>query len=294
MNMERSAITHWTPSESPELTSSAIEDVWIFAALKRTIDTVGRALELHRYHEAAQVLWDFTWHEFCDWYLEVKKLRFESDTGLNAHWQATLSVYEATLRLLHPVMPFLTEELWQRLIHGNEANQALPISISLAHYPSTVTGHLHPESIAAFDRLREVVTAARELRADHKVDPKVIIEARLFLRRDLFTIADLAAIGSIAKLVLTQESGSISNRDGLIRSTPDFDLQLSITVKADSRARIEKEIEKLKVNIANIQRQLNDEVFVSKAPEKVVTSLRAKLAEYQAQLEKNQRLLEGE
>jgi valyl-tRNA synthetase len=292
MNMERSAITSWTPVETPELNSAAIEDVWIFESLKRTTDAVNRALELHRYHEAGQLLWDFIWKEFCDWYLEVKKLRFEPDTGINAHWQTTLTVYEAILRLLHPVMPFLTEELWHRL---TDSNKSLPASISLTTYPSTIIGHIHPESVSAFNLLREVVTAARELRADNKVDPKTIIESVLYLRKDLFTEADLAAIASIAKLVLIQKSGTVTDKQGLIRSTPDFDLQLKIEVAAapkESKERIQKEIAKLLENIANSERQLADPVFVSKAPEKVVNSIRAKLAEYQAQLEKNRKLLE--
>jgi len=294
MNMERSAITAWAPADTPELASAAIEDVWIFAALKRTTEAVNRALELHRYHEAAQLLWDFTWKEFCDWYLEVKKLRFEADTGINSHWHATLTVYEAALRLLHPVMPFLTEELWQRL---NNSNKSLPVSISLAHYPAAVAGHIHPESVAVFDLLREVVTAARELRADHKLDPKTVIESVLYLRKDLFTEADLAAIGSIARLVLVQQTGSVSDKQGLIRSTPDFDLQLKVEIAAapkESKERIQKEIEKLKENIKNSERQLADPVFLGKAPEKVIDSIRAKLAEYRAQLAKNQKLLEDE
>jgi len=294
MNMERSGIACWTPAETPELASSAIEDVWIFGALKRTTEAVNRALELHRYHEAAQLLWDFTWREFCDWYLEVKKLRFEADTGVNDHWQATLTVYEATLRLMHPVMPFLTEELWQRLRNDN---QTLPVSVSLAHYPSNVIGHIHPESVAAFDLLREIVTAARELRADHKVDPKAVIEASLFLRKSLFTEADLAVMGAIAKLVLVQHAGNLAYKAGLIRSTPDFDLQLKVEVAdapKESKERVQKEIEKLLANIANCERQLADPVFLSKAPQKIVDSIRAKLAEYRAQLAKNQKLLEEE
>jgi valyl-tRNA synthetase len=294
MNMERSAITSWSPAETPELTSAAIEDVWIFAALKRTTETVNRALELHRYHEAAQLLWDFTWREFCDWYLEVKKLRFAPETGLNAHWQATLTVYEATLRLMHPVMPFLTEELWQRLRNGNEA---MPVSISLAPYPCAINGHIHPESVDAFNLLRDIVTAARELRADHKLDPKAIIEASLFLRQSLFTEADLAVIAAIAKLVLVQSPGVVENKQGLIRSTPDFDLQLHIEIAAapkESKDRVLKEIEKLNANIANAERQLADPVFLSKAPEKIINSIQAKLAEYRAQLAKNQKLLEEE
>ena len=83
-------------------------------------------------HEAAQALWHFFWHEFCDWYLELKKLRFEENSGLNAHWRNMLTVFETALRLLHPVMPFLTEELWQRLASDRDDR---PESIALAPYP---------------------------------------------------------------------------------------------------------------------------------------------------------------
>ena len=85
-------------------------------------------MELYRYHEVAQTLWHFFWHEFCDWYVELKKLRFTEGSGLNADWRNLLAAFESALRLLHPVMPFLTEELWQRLGTGGK-------SIALAAYP---------------------------------------------------------------------------------------------------------------------------------------------------------------
>jgi valyl-tRNA synthetase len=125
------------------------------------------------------------------------------------------------------------------------------------------------------------------------------VEAVLFLHKAIFTDADVAAIGSIAKLRLQQRPGSVKDRQGLIRSTPDFDLQLVFEVTsqngvitADSRTRIEKEIEKLKLNIENSERQLSDEIFLSRAPEKVVNSIRTKLNDYREQLAKNQKLLD--
>jgi len=301
MNMERSGVTAWAPGAmSP---SNAIEDAWIFDRLAQATEVVNRALELHRYHEAAQTLWDFVWHEFCDWYLEVKKLRFREHSGLDAHWQATLTVYEAALRLLHPLMPFVTEELWQRLIHGGAANAGQAKSISLAQYPTATWAAGNEASIRAFGLLQQVVTAARELRADNKLDPKATIDATLYLHAGQFAETDLAGIGSLAKLKLEQRVGKLTEHKGLIRSTAEFDLQLQAAApvagtqngagSGEARARIVKEIESLERLIENSNRQLSDETFLSKAPEKVVATLRAKLADYQEQLAKNRKLLQG-
>ena len=300
MKMESSGIHRWTPDTQPQ-NSAALEDQWIFDRLDKTVYTVNRALELHRYHEAAQTLWDFIWHDFCDWYLEVKKLRFQDDSGLDAHWQATLTVYETALRLLHPFMPFVTEELWQRLIHGSSANADQPKSISLAPYPYT-KGEPHvADNIHRFTTLQDVVTAARKLRADNKLDPKSGFDGTLLMHGSAFHDQDLAAIAALAKLNLQEHAPSTEGRRILSRSTPDFDLRIQVPEAAasngeltpEARARILKEIANLQRAATNAKRQLSDTTFLSKAPESVIDTIRAKLADYEAQLEKNKRLLEG-
>ncbi len=309
MNMERSNIQTWTPPADPRTNSDALEDIWIFDRLKRATEIVTRALEVHRYHEAAQTLWDFIWHEFCDWYLEVKKLRFREGSGVDAHWEATLTVYEAALRLLHPFMPFITEELWQRLVHGTERNQEQPKSVSLACYVQVPGADAPQDRLRQFALLQEIITAARELRADNKLDPKSTLEATLYVRNTAFADQDLAAISSLAKLTINQKQvagngqadrAAISGQTGLIRSTPDFDLQIHAASpaqngasSAESRARIQKAISGLERTIENSKRQLNDPTFVERAPEKVVNDLRGKLSDYEAQLKNNRDLLEG-
>jgi valyl-tRNA synthetase len=291
MNMERSGIATWDPNRQPG--GLATEDVWIQERLNACAAILQESFTAHRYHEAAQTLWDFVWKEFCDWYLEVKKLRFTEKSGQDDHWTVALSVYESMLRLLHPFMPFITEELWQRLM--NLSSSPHPRSISLAAFPKSLDKQREENE---FLRLQRVITAARELRADNKVDPKSTPPATIYLRDRLFAESDLSAIAAITKLKLDQRSAVAAEQTGLIRSTPEYDLVIHAAAtkqngagSAESRARILKEIDGLERAIENLERQLNDSTFLSRAPDKVIASLRTKLAEYREQLKKNRDLL---
>jgi valyl-tRNA synthetase len=294
MNMDRSGISDWKPRAGGTVPFRATEDIWIASRLRHAIETINRALKVHRYHEAAQTVWEFVWNEFCDWYLEVKKRRFREGSGVDEHWEAALTVYETMLRMAHPVMPFITEELWQRL----GLSQSGPKSISLAAYPTEFQTESNPEAVRRFGVLQQIVTAARELRADNKLDPKATLDATLHLHAFVFDDADLAAVSSLAQLNLKQERGSVQAGSGALRSTPEFDLQIHAAAQMtqsgpEARARIEKENAALRKTVDNYTRQLADETFLSKAPAKVIEGMRAKLADYQAQIEKNKKLLEG-
>ncbi len=288
--MESSGITCWQPAlEVSQLASAAIEDIWIVERFNSTLDTVSRALQVHRYHEVAQSIWDLIWREFCDWYLEIKKWRFREGSGLDAHWQTALTVYEAMLRLSHPVMPFITEELWQRLVHGTVEESQQPVSISLAAYPLPLQIAQDAGALASFNLLQKIVTAARELRADNKLDPKASFNATLTLHNATLAAEDVKVIQSVLKLNFVPQPGV-----GVARSTPEFDLQLHVSAAAsDMKGRVLKEIAHLEKGIESTTRQLNDQTFIGRAPGKVVDSMRAKLADYQSQLDKNKQLLEG-
>ena len=292
LKMEQSKVSGWTPSYGPlENPSEAIEDRWIFDRLAQATESVTRALSLHRYHEAAETLWNFVWADFCDWYLEVKKLRFQEGSGLDTHWQATLTVYEAMLRLLHPLMPFLTEELWQRLIHTSKENELLPKSISLAPYPA-VPEHLDRDGVETFTFLKEIVIDARKLRADNKVDPKTVLPAKLETTDFEFAPVDKEAIARLTNLKWIAELDTRGNR--ILRSTPNFELEIDTGLRTNAAdlTRVSKESSKLEANIESLKRQLTDENFLSKAPPKIVDGMRAKLAEYEEQLKNNRSLLE--
>jgi valyl-tRNA synthetase len=300
LKMEQAAVEPWLPRDrepAPEPAENGVaplEDRWIFSRLNAAADTANRAFAQHRYHEVSETLYHFFWDEFCDWYIELKKLRFGNATGLDAHWRNALTVYESALRLLHPIMPFLTEELWQRLAAGEKER---PASIALASYPQYRAGAADPAAEEEMKLLQDMITAARAIRADHGVDKSTRLDATLYAVNGARGLADSQreAIEKLANLTLTVRGETAPKLKGAVRSTPDYDLLLHLPqTDIDAiRARILKENEQLEKLIANSQRQLGNEEFMRKAPDKVKEQLRAKLAEYEAQLQKNRDTLEG-
>ena len=286
MNVERSKVTSWKRNAFP---TASIEDAWMHSRLSAAMQVVNEALSYHRYHEATHEIWHFVWHEFCDWYLEVKKLRFREDSGADEHWTAALTVYETTLRLMHPFMPFVTEELWQRLAQTVDLG-AHEKSISLEPYP-TVLADAASEA-TPFSLLQQIITEAREQRTSRKLDPKAVLDATLIVRNHQFSDEDLPIISKLSRLTIKQAvARDLKDAFELEIQAPAAEQEASLTPEA--RTRIEKETADLEKIVANSHRQLDNPAFVNKAPEKVIATMRAKLAEYQAQIEKNRRRLEG-
>ena len=281
MNMERSGVAPCIPEAGkPEL----LEDRWVFSLLNRTAETMNRAFEQHRYHEAADALWHFFWHDFCDWYLEIKKLRLTENSGLTNDWRNLLSVFGGFLRLQHPLMPFLTEELWHRF--------GQTTSIARAAYPQA--SEFDESAEREMGLLQEVVTAARTLRADHQIDKKEQLSGVLYCRNGAQRI-EFGVVEKLANLRLDVRRDAAPKLEGAVRSTTEFDLLLRLPEVdvSGQRAKLEKEIQGLEKLIADKDRQLANEKFLSGAPPAVVDSLRGKRKEYDAQLEKAQAALAG-
>jgi valyl-tRNA synthetase len=296
INMERSAVEPWVPENLAEFLPEAesdgvpIEDRWIFSRLNDCAQQVNRAIETYRYHEAAQVLWQFIWHEFCDWYVELKKLRFQENSGLTAGWRNILAAFENVLRLLHPAMPFLTEELWQRFLPEADRSSR-PISIALTQYPEyrrEATDHPAEREIGI---LQEIVSGARLLRTENKLDPKLRLTGTLYDRSGALEIAQrhAEAIQKLANLELGFKAEA-APKAAASRSGAGWVLILEVSGSQEEaqRRRLEKEREQLRKNIANINRQLDDETFKAKAPPHVVNELVQKLGRYEEQLRKIQ------
>ena len=253
-----------------DATPVTVEDRWIFSRLNQTAAEMNAAIEKYRFHEAAGLVWHFIYDDFCDWYIELKKVRSATS---GADWGITLVAFERALRLLHPLMPFITEELWHQF-GGAEGD-----SISTKNYPQFDPALHDASAEAEIAVLQQVIVACRGIRADLSLDPKLPLDGMISIPVDFETVRRIAgvtlAVGETAKT-------------GAVRSTPDFDLSIDVPLAQmeAQHKRLEKEREQLQKNVANSKRQLSDDVFLGKAPQKVVDSIRAKLAEYETQLAK--------
>ncbi len=263
----------------------ALAHRWIFSRLAAVSAQAGAALDGFRFHEACQSIYQFFWGDFCDWYIEWVKPQLASpDRAVAiAAWRNIFAALDAALRLLHPVMPFLTEELWHRLPQPEGAR-----SIALDKFPELQASWTDTAADDSMAILQEIVVAARNIRAELKLDPKRKVPAELFatgpMRRNLVQ-ENLDAILRLASLSeLRIMAGHLDAAGGAVRSTAAFDLRIAYGEAIDKKAevaRLQKEIDRLAKDIESKQKRLADENFTSKAPEKVVAGLRATLAERQ-------------
>ncbi|HXJ18193.1 MAG TPA: valine--tRNA ligase [Candidatus Polarisedimenticolia bacterium] len=263
---------------------------WIFSRLAAVTARVNDALENFRFHEACQTIYQFFWGDFCDWYIEwVKPQLAASDREVAlAAWRNIFAALDAALRLLHPVMPFLTEELWHRL-----PQPAGSRSIALDKFPEPEPGWADAASDEEMATLQEIVIAARNIRAEMKLDPKRKVAAdfstgnsvlRKLVEGNLDPLLRLAALSQLQML-----SGHLDPEGTAIRSTAQFDLRIAYGESVDKQAevaRLKKEIERLSKDIESKKNRLADQNFTSKAPARVVDDLRKTLAERQLEHKK--------
>ena len=261
--------------------ATTLEDRWILSRFNGVADYVGQALEEYRFHEAANRIYDFFWGEFCDWYIELIKPRLAFDNGgdkANAELACNnlVTLFEAALRLLHPVMPFITEEIWHAIYDGKPPFK----SIALAAFPLGDPEQIDLASETHMAILQDLIVAVRNLRAELKVEPKaktpiqVFVheaEIRTLIEQNSTAVERLANVESIEFV-----SASLAKLPGA-RHTARFDVHLVYEQKIDVEAecaRLKKELEKFEKNIANNERQLSNSGFLAKAPAHVVDGLR--------------------
>jgi valyl-tRNA synthetase len=264
-------------------TAATLEDRWILSRFNRVAANVNDALATYRFHEAANSIYDFFWGEFCDWYLELIKprLNFEEGSDKSAAKIACanlVSLFDASLRLLHPVMPFITEEIWQAMHEGKPALK----SIALAPYPQADEKQFDLAAETEMAILQDLIVNIRNLRAELKVEPKVKVPIEVFahepeIRRLIeenrnSVLSDRTA--GVEKITFVEHS--LVKLPGA-RSTARFDVHVVYerTVDVASECeRLKKELERLEKVIGTNQKQLDNPQFVGRAPQNVVEGVR--------------------
>jgi valyl-tRNA synthetase len=264
-------------------TPPALADVWIESRLAAAVADARAALKRYRFSDAASALYRFLWHEFCDWYLEIAKLSLyhAENPGPRARTQATLvRVLETTLRLLHPFMPFITEEIWQRLPHKGD-------SIMLAPYPRVAKKERNPHAERQMTAVMDLVTAVRNIRGEMQIAPSVALAATLRPGPDageLFT-ANRALIDALTRVRLIVDPGATRPRSSAIAVIGDSELYVDLTGVVDlaaERQRIEKEIARVTERVGFLKGKLAKPDFAERAPAEIVARERERLVEQEA------------
>ncbi|HUV70089.1 MAG TPA: valine--tRNA ligase [Terracidiphilus sp.] len=267
-----------------------LEERWIVAELHSTAAKVNQSLENYRYDDAANTIYQFFWGSFCDWYLEIVKLRLDfEETADKAATKAALTtlvaVFEAALRLLSPFMPFLTEEIWHAVYDGNPPAK----SIALTRYPQAAEVTANEATLAAMSVVQSVIVEVRALRKEIGVEEKAVtpIEVRMNAGLKSVVKSSSAIVERLARATEVRFTDQITA--GLSkRSTPDFDVAVvyerTIDVPAE-RERLTRDIAKYEKGLAAAERQLGNEAFLAKAPAQVVEGLKKQESETRLLLE---------
>jgi valyl-tRNA synthetase len=262
-------------------TPTALEDRWILSRFNRVTAEVNDALAAYRFHEAANRIYDFFWGEFCDWYIELIKPRLNFEEGADkaqarAACANLVNLFDASLRLLHPVMPFITEEIWQAIYEGQPPLK----SIALAGYPQPDEEQFDLATETEMAILQDLIVNIRNVRAELKVEPKVRVPIEVFAHEPAIRAMIEQNRGAVERLAnvekITFVDQSLAKRGGA-RSTARFDVHIIYERKIDVAAeceRLKKELEKIEKELTNNQKQLGNEQFLAKAPGNVVEGLR--------------------
>ena len=261
-------------------------DMWIVGRLNQTIEQVTQAYETYRFDLAAESLYSFVWNDYCDWYLELAKVQLQ--TGCESRQRATrhtlLCVLEVSLRLLHPIMPFITEELWQTIAPMCDAKTA--DSIMLAPFPIYDSEWIDQTAFDKMNTLQELIGVVRNLRGEMGIAPSV--KAPLFVE-STDNLADyLKYLPMMARLTeATQVDTLPESEDAPVAVMNGARLMLKVEVdKAAETARLNKEAEKLQKALDKLNAKLSKPGYTDKAPAHLVEKDKAELAELKEKMAK--------
>jgi valyl-tRNA synthetase len=268
--------------------SLTIEDHWILSRLSRTEATVNKMMTDFQFGEALSAIYDFLWNEYCDWYIELAKVRLNPEArNAVSPLPVLVNVLETALRLLHPFMPFVTEELWQNLKIHLPAKWQKTESIMVAKYPKADKNAIDTEAENIIESVIDITRAIRNIRAENKV------ESTKWIAADIYSGKMTAAIGFYSSAIQTlAKVKPLELKDGRLTGAPGEKFAVAVLKEADvtvpmasmidlavEREKIQKEITQIDADIIRLEARLKDEAFLSKAPAAVVAKEKERLVE---------------
>ena len=279
-----------------------VEDRWVLSRLATTVREVTLMLERYQFDQATKAVREFTWNEFCDWYLEMLKPRFRNPEARAVAQRVLVVVVDTLLRLLHPFAPFITEELWHKLnelapVRGLKTLTTSCEAVMMASWPELPVSMIEESLEKRFERLQQTIIAVRNVRSVYGISPGV--QLKLFMRCTPDVADQLQAVAGqfdflsktmleAAGLDISRPAGSASfslgDADGYIPLEGLIDRQSELT-------RQTKEAEKLRGFIRGHESKLSNAGFMAKAPEKVIAEIRETLAGLKAQLDSVERII---
>lgn len=285
-----------------------VEDRWVLSRLATTVREVTTMLERYQFDQATRAVREFTWNEFCDWYLEMLKPRFRDEAARPVAQRCLVVVVDTLIRLLHPFAPFITEELWHKLNEVAPTRNQPPgvsprllsaptESVMIAAWPDLPLTLIDAALEKRFERLQETIVAVRNVRSVYGIAPGAPL--KLFMRCAPDVAEQLKAVASqfdfLSKTMLEAAGLDVTAPEGSVSfSMPDADGYIPVGDSIDRdavRKNKEKEAEKLRGFIASADKKLANEGFMAKAPADVVEGIRVTKAEQEAQLESIERII---
>jgi valyl-tRNA synthetase len=286
-NASRFVLSNLDGTETPNGGGSLpAEDRWILSRLNRLIADVTDLLEAFQFGESLRRIYEFLWTEYCDWYIEIAKIRLRAGEKASSPLPVLVHVLETSLRLLHPFMPFITEDVWQRI--REQQPEGKPESIMTAPYPTADPGMFDADAEQEMESVVDIVRAIRNARMEGKVAPAKFVEAiiaagntRSALESHGEAIATLARVRPLT-FIDPEEAREMSRDQAKILALKGVEVILPLGAMVDleeEKSRLVKEIEAGKSEIARVESLLAKESFLEKAPAAVVDKERRKLAD---------------
>jgi valyl-tRNA synthetase len=276
--------------------SLSLADEWIIDRFQHTVADVTKAMGEYRFDLAAQAIYEFTWNQFCDWYLELSKPVLQSDETTEAQKRGTrhtlINTLEQLLRLAHPIMPFITDTIWQR-VAPLTAVASTDTSIMVQPFVQFDEAKTNAQASGDIEWLKQVIVGVRNIRGEMDIAPSkpldvllknVSVEDARRLAATQAVLTKLARLGSVT--VLDAGDKGPASATALVGEMEVMIPMAGLIDKAAELARIAKAVDKLSKDMARTEGKLNNQGFVAKAPEAVIAKERDKLADMQMQLSK--------